>query len=193
MKKCLIKNLWLVIVSILSITAICLVICRIDPISYDYMAILVGILSILVTILIGWQIWSTIAIDSRIKGAISSAKKEIGDYLESENNRRDDLSMYTLCITHARIAIIEKDYEDAFVCFIRGLEHTKNLELKSELIEQCLSPLYSMVNELEKIGETFPIEINRKDEFINILRDVRDDRTIYLINYIRSQLEALKN
>ena len=42
----------------LSITAISLVLLRCEPVEADWAAIEVTVLSVLVTILIGWQIWN---------------------------------------------------------------------------------------------------------------------------------------
>jgi hypothetical protein len=50
---------------IISLACLALVLCRIEPITYDWMSVLVGILSMLVVVLIGWQIYSFIDINSK--------------------------------------------------------------------------------------------------------------------------------
>ena len=55
------KNKWkgLIIVTLfISVTALCLTLFRITPITYDWMAVIVSTLSMLTTILIGWQVFS---------------------------------------------------------------------------------------------------------------------------------------
>ncbi|MEN5132396.1 hypothetical protein [Elizabethkingia anophelis] len=51
------EKLLSIITLVVSVAAIILVICRIEPIVWDWMAILVGILSLLVTVLLGWQLY----------------------------------------------------------------------------------------------------------------------------------------
>lgn len=52
---------------VISVAALCLVACRVEPLTMDWMGILVGVLALLVTVLIGWQIYTFIDIDKRAK------------------------------------------------------------------------------------------------------------------------------
>jgi hypothetical protein len=56
MKK--LKNIALAISLLCSISALCLSLFRCTPISFDWMAVMVSILSLLTTVLLGWQIFS---------------------------------------------------------------------------------------------------------------------------------------
>ncbi len=88
---------WLIIISIVSILALCRSFCREAAIGIDYSGILVGILSALVTVLIGWQIYSLIDFSKReeknreiIDAHTSIAKnmmenKDRGNYLLNDN------------------------------------------------------------------------------------------------------------
>lgn len=66
---------------ILSITAICISYVHAKPLSWDIAGVFVGILSMLVTILIGWQIYNVITIDHRMKSIM--------------NERLSDLAVHT--------------------------------------------------------------------------------------------------
>ena len=57
-----------------SVTSIVLVMCRIEPITADWMSVLVGVLSLLVMLLIGWQIFTLLDFN-RLKTNIETAKK----------------------------------------------------------------------------------------------------------------------
>ena len=52
---------------ICSVVAICVSLPSAPELGIDYIGVIVGILSLLVTMLIGWQIWNTIAIEKKIK------------------------------------------------------------------------------------------------------------------------------
>ena len=56
-----------------SLIAISLFVFRQDPISFDWIAILIGILALLVTVLIGWQIFQIINIE-KIRSEINNEK-----------------------------------------------------------------------------------------------------------------------
>lgn len=50
---------------------------KIEPVSYDYMGILIGVLSLLVTILLGWQIYSAIYIKDSLRKEVLDSSKEM--------------------------------------------------------------------------------------------------------------------
>ena len=63
------KKIWTLfgISVLLSIASICISFIRSEPLTFDGMSVLVGILSLLVTLLLGWQIYTFIDIKGRIK------------------------------------------------------------------------------------------------------------------------------
>ena len=66
---------------------------------FDYMGVIVGIFSFLVTLLIGWQIWATIKIDDKIEKAIQAERdklkyeinKDIDDKIDQYNRMMKDI------------------------------------------------------------------------------------------------------
>jgi hypothetical protein len=67
----------------LSIIAVCLAICRIEPITIDWMGILVGILSTLTVVLISWQIYTLFDI-RKIRKEVEAERLHV--IYESERN-----------------------------------------------------------------------------------------------------------
>ena len=65
-KVCCTKAVSAIAIAI-SIAALCLAFCRIEPVTIEWLGVLVGILSILVVVLIGWQIYSFINIKEDTK------------------------------------------------------------------------------------------------------------------------------
>lgn len=59
---------------ICSLVAICVSLPSAPNLGMDYTGVIVGILSLLVTMLIGWQIWNVIAIDKKIRDEVNKAK-----------------------------------------------------------------------------------------------------------------------
>ena len=60
---------------ICSVVAICVSLPSAPELGIDYIGVIVGILSLLVTMLIGWQIWNTIAIEKKIKAETKTVSK----------------------------------------------------------------------------------------------------------------------
>ncbi len=57
------RDILLTISILLSIVAIAISVLRCEPMSFDYMGVLIGILSMLTTALLGWQIYSVINLE----------------------------------------------------------------------------------------------------------------------------------
>lgn len=174
---------------ICSIVAICVSLPSAQELEMDYLGVIIGILSLLVTMLIGWQIYNAITIEKKIKDETENLKREISDYIESDNGKRDALSMYVLGLTHARIALIENDYEDAFACFINALDSVNKIDENEEFIEQALRGVHAMTKEAVEKNILIPINVDRKDEYIETLRRIKDKRAIEMINYIYSRFK----
>lgn len=75
-----------------SIAAICIASPHIPQLGFDYQGVLVGILSALVTILIGWQIWNLISAKDNLKKmseeivkAHQDAERQINDFKQVIN------------------------------------------------------------------------------------------------------------
>lgn len=71
-----IKNTVLILSLLFSIAALCLSLFRCPPITYDWMAVIVSVLSLLTTVLLGWQIFSLFNIN-KIKDDFKKEKVSI--------------------------------------------------------------------------------------------------------------------
>ncbi|WP_289756359.1 hypothetical protein [Muribaculum intestinale] len=88
-------RIWLIILSIISLAALCRTFYKDTALAIDYSGILVGILAALCTVLIGWQIYSIIDFnqrEDRNQRQIDSLKKIIKSM--NENGRRGDYLLY---------------------------------------------------------------------------------------------------
>lgn len=82
-----IKSSWSAYLSVIAIICSIIAICialpsNRDVFGLDYIGVLVGILSLLVTVLIGWQIWSVISIDKKIAKEVDNAKSALMENIE---------------------------------------------------------------------------------------------------------------
>lgn len=78
-------------------------ICRTHPrveLGFDYIGLIVGILALLVTMLIGWQIWNLIDFDRRVKNKINEDRKNLHEEILKEVKLRDEKlkEWFEICI-----------------------------------------------------------------------------------------------
>lgn len=112
-------TVWLIILSIISIAALCRTFYRDVDLGVDYIGIIVGVLAALCTVLIGWQIYSVFDFSNREK-ANAIKITEINDCLDNAEGKelfRDYLFHYAIADIYAHICngiVVKKaDYECA--------------------------------------------------------------------------------
>lgn len=70
--------IWISVVSLLlSVVAVCVAVWRSPELSFDYQGVIVGVLSLLVTVLIGWQICYFVFIRKEINKEVDKKLKEL--------------------------------------------------------------------------------------------------------------------
>ena len=108
---------------VLSIAALCVALLRCEPFTMDWMGVLVGVLSFLVTILLGWQIYTLIDI-RKIQQDVKKNKaemtleahKRLGEahyalwafYLNSIENREQDRELLLYACFNSGVAAIHR-------------------------------------------------------------------------------------
>lgn len=110
-----------VISTIISIIAICRVCPNTSDLGLDYQGIIVGILALLVTVLIGWQIYTAINVKEELK-EIFALRKEINKqetdiYIRSEKN----LIEFHMAILLMYMAKNNKNCNDVYQIILSGL------------------------------------------------------------------------
>lgn len=121
---------------VLSISALCVSLLRCEPITADWMGVLVGILSFAVTILLGWQIYALFDIREIQKEVRKSkaemtleAHKRLGEahyalwafYLNSIENREQDKELLLYACFNSGVAAIHRlalceEYQTCGLC-----------------------------------------------------------------------------
>ena len=101
---------------ICSVVAICVSLPSAPELGIDYIGVIVGILSLLVTMLIGWQIWNTIAIEKKIKAETKTVSKSFDKEIKDINNRSTDALqkiLYKAELIELRLHLSKNEYESA--------------------------------------------------------------------------------
>lgn len=112
------KESWalgLSMIAILISIACCLI--KIEPISYDYMGVLVGVLSLLVTVLIGWNIYTLIDFNKKTE-ELSSKTNALSLIIRTQLEEQDKMG-----------AVTENTMSDIYYSLL-GLKDPLTLEYK---------------------------------------------------------------
>lgn len=80
------SNCLSIVAIVCSIVAICISLPTNKSLGIDYIGVIVGILSFLVTMLMGWQIYNAVTIEQKIKDEVN----RISDSLKDEINQAND-------------------------------------------------------------------------------------------------------
>jgi hypothetical protein len=149
---------------IISLSAICLVLFRIEPITYDWMGVLVGILSMLVVILIGWQIYAFIDINSK-KGDLEALSDAVSinaqkNMAASENTNwmiyhylllgKDPLGLAFKFLYHGILCLYHtSQYGDIKTCnvIIKGLLETIARPSEIKILDSNKDTLISLLSQ----------------------------------------------
>lgn len=122
----------------LSLISICIAAYRTPELGFDYQGMIVGVLSLLITILIGWQIYTTINVKEELDG-IKDIRKEIDKqetdiYVRSVNNMFEFQSAMFMMYDNKN----DKGKNDVFQLYLHGISAIYHLcELAKQ--EECKS------------------------------------------------------
>gem|GEM_PF-2775313 len=89
--KLLTIQLFSMLALVLSVISVCRSYCRTEDLGFDYSGVFVGVLSVLVTFLVAWNIYSVIDINSKVK----EMQKEIKEAKLSINEKTSDIEKET--------------------------------------------------------------------------------------------------
>ena len=167
---------------LLSISALCVSILRCEPMTADWMGILVGVLSFLVTILLGWQIYTLIDI-RKIQQDVKKNKTEANINMERrmaeahcalwlfyqskiEEAHQDKMLLLCACLQSGIAAIYHfsqcGEYKMAGSCcssLVRLEETIIHTKLERDMIQSQIQVLLSMKNQdkIQGYGELLSI------------------------------------
>lgn len=159
-------SIWISIVSLLlSVIAVCVAVWRSPELSFDYQGVLVGVLSLLVTILVGFQIYNSIDVNRKM----AEIEKVSRDTARIESSK--SIHATKSCM-HTREGI--ESYNNHFVTiaideFMIALQEGV-LSEDSDMLEQ---PYHYLMMIMQGNKNGYPILKGEKDKYINILSSVQ--------------------
>lgn len=184
--------IWIAI--ILSIIAIIIATIRCEPITLDWMGVLVGILSLLVTILLGWQIYNALRIEHQIKNFENKIEDKIQEIEKNIQHLPKDYShvlrgvmMYqSLSIGTSNSAYIIMIAMDA----IHEMLNCSDISVRSFAIDEILEAVYILYEKnKETLGqkglEKFQIYKGKKAKYIYDLNKIDN----MYVGYIKDAIE----
>lgn len=128
MKKSI--SIWVSCLSLpLSVIAVCAAFWRSPDLSFDYQGVIVGVLSLLVTVLIGWNLYTVIDFNKKEK-ELNRQLKIISKYLDNA----DKIELNTNAMTEQAIASI----------YLHLLGYGKHIPLEYEYVKHCISSMVSL-------------------------------------------------
>ncbi|MEG1007241.1 MAG: hypothetical protein RSO15_13315 [Bacteroides sp.] len=147
------KESWALILSgmaVLISIACCFI--KIEPISYDYMGVLVGILSLLVTVLIGWNIYTFIDIKGTSQ-RIDKFRTEFEEKIEKSNLKTQfDVKMEIMRIVPILIARQKEDLISSLQFMFKAFHENKDENSFAKMIarEYILQTIMALINSENK-------------------------------------------
>lgn len=174
--------------SIVNIVALCINFPRWEKLSFDYLGVIVGILSILVTVLLGWQIFINISMESKIDKKLLDVKSKleniIGDKvseisieIEDKHHASIVMSLYQSSCS----AYILKKYDFALWLALDSLLHYYKIKNKEKVLAN--DDYKNMIYSLEKcIGSVLTVTFLDEKQ-LNTYIDCASKLGLYKVAY----------
>ena len=184
---------------ICSVVAICVSLPSAPELGIDYIGVIVGILSLLVTMLIGWQIWNVIAIDKKIDGkvkqtsdslteSINVTKKEMIEYIEKANEKSQTEIMTSLLFIQGDNFLFKSQFENALLRYldvISDIIEKPYIENYSDAINACILKAREAMrsvnnNELKRV-----LKEEKKESYLKALLKIEGYKAIDIMIFLR--------
>lgn len=180
---------------IISGIALAVALPRPNNLGFDYLGVIVAIISLATAFAVGFQIWNALSLENRLKGLKSQVEKEYSEKMDSlekglkvdYNNRVANLSTmvsFSTSIISADMSINNYKYNLAFMAYIRALECETIISKNSDINLGA-----SSVPMLKKMIDSMPVCITDKEEQKYIIKTILDSCNEELID----RIVAIKN
>lgn len=181
-----------------SVVAICVSLPSSPELGMDYIGVIVGILSLLVTMLIGWQIWNVIAIDKKIDNKITQVnnslrveidvtKKDLIAYIQKENEQNNSEFDVAILVLQADGFVATSLYEDALFCYLSALSKAVDLEVLSRgsslRIDYCLTKIKIALQLVDK-AKIKEIDSKTIITYMKPLYEIEYDKAADIIKFL---------
>lgn len=169
-------------ISVISLLVSVYIVCSENRFDADWYAIVIGVLSLLVTMLIGWNIYQAIDFERRIDQKTKSALLDVGADVEKLNDR----TMYTLLASIADIMKEQANTLLAFDMYIKAAmfaSKAKEKELTKGYMTIAIDIFDVMMKDarMERDRLIFKSRFRELDDYIDILKLIDCDTSNILL------------
>ncbi len=175
---------------IMSAISLAVALPRYDNLGFDYLGIIVSIISLATAFAVGFQIWNALSLENRLKGLKTQVEKEYSTKMDSlekrlkidYNNRVANLSTmvsFSTSIISADMSINNYKYNSAFMAYICALGCETIISKNSDINLEA-----SSVPMLKKMIDSMPVCITDKEEQKYIIKTILDSGNEELIDRI---------
>lgn len=183
---------------IISIIALAVALPRPNNLGFDYLGVIVALISIATALAVGFQIWNALSLEGRLKKMYERIRTE-NDKVVSElkAKNKDDLKKNNAIIMHsvgywvlsieAQHAIFREQYSKAFVYYFSSMEHLiklNNLGINHE---------NNLKNQVATLMQNYDFTLREEDakKIINIIINSKDGELVNLVPKIYSIVESV--
>lgn len=185
MKKENLSLLLSIISSVISIISICIAAYRSPELGFDYMGIIVGILSLLVTILIGWQIYNFIYSREEINKAI---KNIITEYLNQFYHAINGKIIARLATVVSHVHDV-RTFHNCFIALDELLK-SENIDTNNYILNYIIAELKLGMKQLkDKHDGELVIWEGKKKYYIDVLNRIDHEDKFEIIDAISNAKE----
>lgn len=184
-KKSIIPSIISVIAAIICVAAaVSIIYIKKEPMSFDLMAGLVGLLSTLVTVLIGWQIFNYIFMKEEMEKRMSSIVKEsFDDFFPVlmgciEANSGDSLT----------VPGDERSFDFYFEC-LNKVSKTKNAKMSYFAVKFIANKMSEAINDMSK-GNRKGILVGKRRFYLSVLEKFNHEDVYTFVDYVKEAEEV---
>lgn len=194
-------SIWIGITAlVLSIISICISAWRSPELSFDYQGVLVGVLSLLVTVILGWNIYTVIDIKNT-REEINKLKRLLEKQIQQSNeNTKLILRMEMIDSAEVLNAFTSNEIPDSLVVMFKEFYRIKNKNSIAKMLAQSYIT-HVLIGFIQKNNNVITddlimqlskcVKIEEVEDFIHYLSSLPDERKPQLFDELFSLLHRL--
>ena len=171
----------------ISIIATTIATYRTPELGFDYQGVIVGILSLLTTTLIGWQIYNVIYIDSKIDKSLKRAIDDQYAIIDKRTKSAKEEAIGTSLFNVGQAMFYNGFYNLALENYIKAINaiHCSDMENKEAHVEKCFQKIMLTISKIKAHSNEYTLDEKSIDSYTNLLLPINDERIIDIIGFIR--------
>lgn len=169
---------------IVSVVAICLAIMRCEPIEAEWAAVEVTVLSVLVTLLLGWQIWSVVGFEKRVNSINDRIDKQV---IKIANDFNHITTANEYKWNAADILCDPTDPANSVKWWIKALEEASKTEtdgINEAVIDNILTSVDEDIEYFFRNKKDLFLTESEKERYISVAMAIKNKKAVNLIMYI---------